>query len=175
MLAAICIIYFTMKANESTDFNLKLSVYGSIASLYGIWFTIIELLTVKSQNEEIAKEVKLVSLKYENIIVENKIKEIQNLVSEIQIFLSDEQYFISSLKLNSLYSALIILKNSNSLKEHSRSTLRSKIDLLKTYINGTIDDEGKLNFKGRLSKDIRNLLKGIEDEIEEVKSFLERR
>lgn len=152
----------------SENYESSLSTYGSIASIYGIYVTIVELLNIKTKTQEINEEVKKVGDRYKEIIIKNGISESKRIITEIDLFLDMNQFRISYLKIVQLHEELLKLNNYPRLYKIMLYDLRhykKRLDKLNNINKEIKEDNGRIIISNDLKVKIKDLLKEIKNDL----------
>lgn len=144
--------YFTY---ENTINNI--SVFGTILSLVGFTFSILQMYSIKEINKKTQSEVNKSITKINNILSVSELSKAIKIIQEIQQYLHSDKKELSLIRMKDLKQILIQIQSNEKLKIENNDDFNQYMTDLSIDINNISDN--LLNDKKRvdLSKIISNL------------------
>jgi len=111
----IILIFFRLRAADQTIVNF-FTLYGTFASLFGIYLTYLQINSVRETNEKTKVAINLSLSRTNQILSISEISKSIKVINEIQNYISYQKYDLALIRLKDLKFSLIQIKYNSDLK-----------------------------------------------------------
>ncbi|RYX81695.1 hypothetical protein EON73_04680 [bacterium] len=135
----ISLIYYNLKADLKNIVNF-FTLYGTFASLFGLYLAYLQIQSIKQTSEETKKAVENSLMRINQVLSVSEISKASKVIQEIQTCILNEKHEVAIIRMKDLKQILIQVKyNGDLIKQTSDNSYNQHITDLSIDINNIND------------------------------------